>query len=233
MAGLLPLLIAAASWGCRTPRYDPFKVAAGALRGRVKTIALWPLGAPGVQPDEDRLRAVVEPLLIQRLTKGGFQVVPMAVVEAYRARAAEDLGDFYDRRTGKANSETWDTARHEIFRRLAVEQRVDAVLYTWVEVVDVALAGTPMPYCGSSGTFYWSGERPPVRATLARATCLDVKLVDREERELYSIRAGIEGVETYANQTRAVRPASDRFRDTARIDDAIELIVGPLADRDR
>jgi hypothetical protein len=56
-------------------------------------------------------------------------------------------------------------------------------------------------------------------------------LYDMEERELYGIRSGLETVETFARQTRAVRPLEQRLRDPVRIREAVEATVGPLADR--
>jgi hypothetical protein len=66
--------------------------------------------------------------------------------------------------------------------------------------------------------------------TLVMALCLDVGLLDLESRELSGIRDGLEIIETYAQQTRAVRPRSQRLRDRARLVQSVEATMGPLAD---
>ena len=63
---------------------------------------------------------------------------------------------------------------------------------------------------------------------IMRAPTLTVR---RLERELYGIRAGLETIETFAAQTRAVRPLEQRLRSPVRLRQAVEAAVGPLADR--
>jgi hypothetical protein len=51
-----------------------------------------------------------------------------------------------------------------------------------------------------------------------------------EERELYSIRSGLETLSTFARQTRAERPMGERLLDPARLQQAVDETLGPLAE---
>ncbi|MBI4517338.1 MAG: hypothetical protein HY699_16155 [Deltaproteobacteria bacterium] len=87
-------------------------------------------------------------------------------------------------------------------------------------------------HCGVSGDkVYWpaAGISWSERTTLVLALCLDTGLYDLERRNLYGIRHGLETVETYFRQTRAVRPIKERLRDRARLVQAVEATLGPLA----
>ena len=69
----------------------------------------------------------------------------------------------------------------------------------------------------------------PDSPTLAVVLCLNSGLVDLEGRKLYGIRHGLEPVETYAQQTRAVRPVAERLQNPSRLNAVIEATLGPLA----
>lgn len=92
--------------------------------------------------------------------------------------------------------------------------------------------------CGTKLPAVWPGDGRAIRAhgqgdqpiLLGRALCLYATLFDMDERRLYSIRSGIETVETYARQTRATRPVGVRLKDEERWHTAVEGAVGQLAD---
>ncbi len=62
---------------------------------------------------------------------------------------------------------------------------------------------------------------------------MGVRVYDMDEREIYSIRHGLEFVDTYALQTNARLPLDQRLRDHERIEEALDVILGPLATRGR
>jgi hypothetical protein len=51
-----------------------------------------------------------------------------------------------------------------------------------------------------------------------------------DEKVLYTIQSGIEPIETYVRQTRAVRPKAERLQDGVRLQRAVADAVGPLAE---
>lgn len=229
LSGVLVLLAA----GCATKPYDPFRIPAAELRGRVRTIALAPLQVSADLADRSFARDQIEPLVVKRLEQGGFAVVPSAEMERLWRAAAADVGGVFDPVSGEVDRERYDAVEASVLHDLRSQQRVDGVLWLRIYTVDLYLAGATTTFCGTTGDVYWPGGRLGAleQATLVRASCLSAVLFDMEERELYGIRSGLETVETFASQTRAVRPPEERLRNPVRIRAAVEATVGPLADR--
>lgn len=230
LGALVTALLASA---CTTTPYDPFRIPAAELRERVRIIALAPLQANSEIADRARAREQIEPLVIARLEAGGFEVVPSAEMERYWRAAAADVGDVFDPVTGKVDPERYDAVESAVFHELRSEHAADAVLWLRIYTVDLYGAGSRTTFCGTTDDVYWpAGQLSRLQtATLVFATCLSTTLYDMEERELYGIRSGLETVETFAWQTRAERPLEGRLRDPARLQQAVEQTLGPLADR--
>jgi len=228
---LSPLLAAAIASGCATP-YDPFRIPAAELRARVHTIALSPLRVSPDAADLAFARAEIEPRVTSILTQAGFQVVSSDAMEDLWRAAASDVGGIYDPVTGKSDSERFDAVRSAVYRDLHAERDVDAILYLSLSYVELYLATPRVTFCATTDRVYWP-DGPLERwehAALVRATCLWVSLVDMEARELYGIRSGIEVVETFARQTLARLPQDQRLRDPARLDEAVQHVLMPLAE---
>jgi hypothetical protein len=227
------LLAAVVVSACARTAYDPFKTPAAELRSRVRTIALAPLVASAAFVDNPAARARLEPIVSEQLRTGGFAIVPSEEMEALWRRAAEDLGGIYDPITGEAKKETFEAVKSTVFRELAGQRSVDAVLYLVISPVPLSLPGPNVTYCGTetADPLYWPTSGEPLResATLALVLCLSAVLYDIEGRELYGIRHGLETVETYAVQTRAVRPLAERLQNEVRLLEAVKATVGPLA----
>lgn len=223
------MLLAFLGLACVTP-YDPFRVPAADLRTRIDTIALAPFYMDGSLGDEDSLGEELERMFTARLEARGLRVLPMELMREVWRRTGSEVGALYDPKTGKVDSERREAVEDEVYRELATAHEVDAILYSRVYLVDLYLVGSNVNLCGQKRRAYWGGDSFWGKATLVRGACLGVVLCDMEERELYGIRAGIETVETYALQTRARRPVAERFRNRAQLDQAVEAVVGPLAD---
>jgi hypothetical protein len=225
--GALALAVGLAA--CATP-YDPFRVPAPELRERVHTIALAPLQGRAAVVNRAHARREIEPLVTARLRAGGFEVVGSEEMERLWLAAAADVGEVFDPVTGELDRERYDAVERAVYHELRSRHAADAVLWLTVEIVDIHLAGPEAAFCGTSDAVYWPGGATNLlRPTLVRATCLATALYDMEERELYGIRAGLETVETYAWQTRAVRPVAERLRNPLRVQQAVESAIGPLA----
>jgi hypothetical protein len=229
LGGALSLLAAA----CATQPYDPFRIPAAELRGRVRTIALAPLEVRASLADRSFAREQIEPLVVARLEQGGFAVVPSAEMERLWRAAAADVGGVFDPVSSEVDPERYEAVEASVYHDLRSQHRVDGVLRLRISTVDLYLTGATTTFCGTTDNVYWPGGRIPriEEATLVRASCLSATLHDMEERELYGIRSGLETVEAFAWQTRAVRPLEQRLRNPVRIREAVEVIIGPLADR--
>lgn len=218
--------------GCASqPPYDPFKTPAADVRQRVHTIAIAPLSASPNQLDIDAARMAIEEQAAARLRAGGYDVVPSAETERVWRRAAAEVGGVFDPVSGEVDEPRRDAVQAAIYRDLAAEHRADAVLYLRVAPIAIYLPGGSVEYCGveEAEPLYWPTGGSPDDPTLAVVLCLNAVLVDGEGRELYGIRHGLEAVETYAQQTRAVRPVAERLRNPARLNAAVEATLGPLA----
>ena len=228
---LLPVvtLLAMLGAGCARP-YDPFRVPREQVRDRIRTIALAPLRVHADLGEPDPARPAIEAAVTERLVAGGFTIVGSDEMGRLWREVARAVGDVFDPITGVAEPKRYKAVEEAVYRELGARHRVDAVLYLQLEVVDVHLPGTTVRYCGVEDPVYWTGGSllfdPPL---LARAACLVVTLYDRDRRQLYAIQSGIEPFETYARQTRAVRPPATRLQDVERIRRAVDQVVGPLA----
>jgi hypothetical protein len=222
--------LAATALACAT--YDPFRIPAGELRERVRTIAIVPLRVSAGVADPALAREKIEPLVAARLAAGGFRVVGADEVDrAWRATVAE-IGDLFDPVTGELDEERFEAVEDAVHHQLRTEHGVDAVLWMRVHAVELYLTGAKATFCGTTDAVYWPGDGLGTfeSTTLVLASCLSTTLYDMEERELYTIRSGLETIETYARQTRAERPLGERLQDPARLREAVEGTIGPLAD---
>lgn len=218
----------------RPPPYNPFKTASREVRDRVQTIALAPLTAASTLADRKSAWAQLEPMVTERLKAGGFAVVPSEEMEKLWRRAANDVGGVFDPVTGEVDKTRFETVEAAVYRDLGTDRDVDAVLYLTIAAVVLYLPGPTVNYCGitTNEPLYWPSSAAPLveAATVAVALCLNALLLDLEGRELYAIRHGLETIETYAEQTRAIRPIAERLQRRAGFVDAVEKTVGPLAE---
>jgi hypothetical protein len=231
---LVGLMLFGTLAGCAKP-YDPFQVPKEDLRGRTTTIAMAPANVPQSMMSLTDTRASFEPIAAERLEAAGFKIVPSETWEDLWTQAATDVGGVYNASTGAADEERLNLVQDAVYRALEDEHQVHAVFYLTVDVDDYYNTGPEPYYCGSRGQVYFPTDGfgvsfLPLDVTLARAACLTGRLFDMEQRYLYGIWHALEVFETYADQTRAVRPEGERLKDPARIREALEAVVGPLAD---
>jgi hypothetical protein len=216
--------------GCAKP-YDPFRVPRDELRGRVRTIALAPLRVDPDVVEDPSAHAWIEGLATARLVAGGFAIVEPREVERLWREAAADVGTVFDPVSGQLDKTRFELVEDAVYRELATRHRVDAVLYLHVYNVDLYLTGATVRFCGREDAAYWPGGLGLLdRPTLVRAACLGVSLYDMDERLLYTIKSGIEPLETYVRQTRAVRPVTERLQNGVRLQRAVDDALGRLAD---
>jgi hypothetical protein len=210
----------------------PFQPAEEMRQRGVRSIALAPLRVESGVVDAARARAELEPRITARLVAAGFAVVPSEEYERLWRATAGEVGSVWDPVTGKLDRARFDAVEASVQHELRVRLQADAVLRTSVVAAPFYLPGPTLWFYGTSELLYW----PPAeaafthleRATYAVASCLELRLVDLEERELYVDRGGLETIETYARQTRAERPFEERMRDPERLDQAVDYAITAL-----
>ena len=132
--------------------------------------------------------------------------------------------------TGEAEGDRFRLVREAVYRSLETDHGADAVLYLTVRVVDLYMTFRNVSFCGGQDEVNFPGAGYLFQSTLVRATCLHADFYDMDQRHLYGIRHALEVIETYAEQTRAVRPRAARLRNRAVLAAAVEEVVGPFAD---
>jgi len=205
------------------------------VRGRLTTIAMAPVNISFSMMSQTDARATFEPTATERLERTGFKVIPSEVWEDLWNQSASDVGGIFDVSTGAVDEERFDLVRESVYQTLESEYDVHAVLYLAVEIDDYYNPGSTFYFCATRGEVYFPTDGSLQRnfsldVTLARAACLVARLYDMERRFLYGVQSGLEVIETFAEQTRAVRPKSERLKDPDRIKEALEAVIGPLAD---
>jgi hypothetical protein len=230
--------LAACAWfafctGCVTP-YDPFKIPEEWLRTRVHSVVVQPLVVHPDLVEVERVRPLVEDRVIAMLEEGGFSVV---TPEEWRRRwlsIAHDVGEIWDPKTGERDDERYEIAARALRHELATERGVQAQVWLGLYTVRLDSGNRAIDFCGARGDVYWPHPLParlPAgdRITVAEGLCLGVLVFDMDQQELYSIRHGIEMVETYAFQTHASRPVEERVRNAQVLEAAIDAVIGPFA----
>ena len=217
----------AAAAGCTTTTFDPFVVPEEELRARVKSVALRPISVPSYLADPVELNEDVEAWVTARLTGGGYRVIPSHVWRDAWAVAASDVGDVFDPITGEADDERWQATRDAVFRELESEHGADAVLFVFV-TVEGSLRASRFGVCGgASQPYYWPGSEPWGVPVYLLGSCVHAVLDDMDQRRMYGIRTTVDALETYHDQTHAIRPREELFSDE-RLGDALELTIRRL-----
>ena len=226
-----PILLAVAVLGGCAKPYDPFQVPREEARERIADVAMVPAQVSSFVMDPLEARATFEVPATRRLERAGIRVIPSETWQTLWNQAAMDLGGVYDPSTGRPDSDRYKLAREAVYRALKTDHGADAVLYLSIHTLDLYMTGAKPSFCGGEGGVYFPGRGFPFgTTTLVHAACLHANLYDLDRRYLYGIRHALEVIETYAQQTRAVRSRAARFRNTSIVAKAIEAVIGPLAE---
>lgn len=140
----LTAVVAAATLGAGcavTPPYNPFKVSRPEILSRVKTVAVATVRLPDDLSEREQLRAEFQTMIADELKAQGFQVVPAAEYEKIFTRLRDEIGGFYDPKTGKADEQKIKTVQDLCLRELAATFHADAVLYPAITVVSARILG--------------------------------------------------------------------------------------------
>lgn len=217
--------------GCAT-REPPTGVDHSDVRARMKTVAFAPFRSLTAIVRREQVQVAFEGRATERLIRAGVKVVAPAVWDELWRRYADDVGGVYDASTGEADEEKYAAVRNAVYRELVETHDVDGILYLEVRVVEHYGVRQSPQVCGQVIVPYWPGgwgTNPGRNATsLVRSTCLVGVLVDPTQKQYFARQAGLEGIETYDFQTRAIRPPDLVFMDEGVLDFATDIVLEPF-----
>ena len=231
-AALATTLIVA---GCATtPPYNPFKIAQEEFYGKIKTIALAPVGVPTDLEDPDPVKAKFEPLIEAKLREAGFSVVPSRESAGIFESMNKQLGGIFDPVTGKRDDTKFKTVREHALRELSTKFKADAVLYPNIRVGTASFAG---------GRANWDGTSESLSPTegfmgmlmvgqfhgTTRALSLIVTIENIHGVDAYVNGGGIQLVSKLSGGKFVLVPRNQLFADEKRIAAAVNIALGPLA----
>lgn len=223
--GLLALLACASPPPAPPPVPEP-----PAWREAVRTLAIAPLFSVTSRVSAAQATAAFEERVTKRLVDAGFEVVGSDVWDAIWRRRVEDVGPIFDASTGKPDEERHALVRDAVHRELAEDRGVDAILLLEIRVDETYGSRVAPEACGDRIQPWWPGGWKPEGdpALLVRISCLAGFLVVPGGEQLFARQAGLEGIETWDAQTRAVRPAAEMLQDAAVLDRAVGVVLEPL-----
>jgi hypothetical protein len=215
--------------GCGTKRAAGEKEAA-AIRAKVRTVAIVPLFSTTNVVAREQVEAAFLGRARDRLTTSGLRVVGPEVWDVIWRRYADDVDGIYDPSTGEADDEKYRTVEDATRRELAEKHAVDAILSLSVRPVDTYGVAAMPRVCGQPVAPYWPGGwfKWGNGASRVRTACLIGFLSDPSGTQYFARQAPIEGIETFDQQTRAVRPPDAVFQDPTILDRATEIVLQPL-----
>lgn len=216
--------------GCRS-NDRPTAVPVAAVPSDVDRVALAAMTSEAAQIRSAQAEAAFFGRVDERLGRSGVEVVEPSLWPTLWRRYAEDVGGIFDPSTGKGDEEKFAVVRAAVHRELAEAHGIDGILYLRIGVVEHSGVRGDVNACGGAASPYWPANRarnPQEAASLVRTACLVGRLVRPGGETLFTLEAPIEAIETYAEQTRAVRPESDCLRDEAALDRALATVLEPF-----
>ncbi len=228
---VLASLGALALLGCQTtPKPVPaLRPAAGDFRVQVRALCLLPLDSQASLPDEPARLAAFEALLVDRLKRGEYHVVPAEqTVAAYR-RATQQLGGAFDPHTGRRDAARYTTVRRQALHQVGTELGCQALL-------DPTIAVVSAPF--SNGFARWDGVDVEVSDAFGAphgwitALSLWVSILDFDDQEVFFNTGGIQPIfqiemGVFDDELKPV-PEAQLLTDPARNQKAIDVCLEPV-----
>jgi hypothetical protein len=225
----IALLIGLGAAGCGTKRADE-EDAGEAIRAKVRTVAIVPPFSATIVVEREQVEEAFLGRTIDRLAASGLKVVGPEIWDEIWRRYAGDVGGVYDASTGKSDQEKYRTVADATYRELVEAHSVDAILYLSIRPVDTYGVPVHPKVCGGTAPPYWPDGwfKWGHGASLVRTACLVGVLEDAAGKQLFARHAPIEGIETYDQQTRAVRPRDAVFQNPLVLEQAVEVVLKPM-----
>src|SRR5581483_11488989 len=210
--------------------YDPFRAPRDEIRA-VSTIAL--VSAVLIpSPNRDALLASIESLATAKLVAAGFTVLPTGETERLGQRAVDQIGGYFDPKTGKPDPAKQKAVFEFVRRELRASHHADAMLFC-------DLGSTIAKF--QRGIAYWNGMSEDVSSggfwnNLAAsdwngnvaAASVYASLQDLEGRVLYYDAGGIEILSHISDGQFVDVPENERLTHPERIVRAVDIALGPL-----
>ncbi|MBK7948013.1 MAG: hypothetical protein IPK00_04580 [Deltaproteobacteria bacterium] len=225
----LLLVVGLGGAGCG-PKRVPEEDEAAAIRAKVRTVAIAPPSSATVVVAREQVEEAFLGRTTERLAVSGLRIVGPGIWSEIWRRYAGDVAGVYDASTGEVDQEKYRTVEDATYRELVELHSVDAILYLTVRPVETYGVPVHPRVCGGTAPPYWPGGwfKWGHGASLVRTACLVGYLEDPSGKQYFARHAPIEGIETYDQQTRAVRPRDAIFQDPLVLDRVVEIVLEPL-----
>lgn len=221
--------------GCATTApYNPFKIPQEEFYGKIKTIALAPVGVPSDLEDPDPVKAKFESLIEAKLREAGFSVVSSREAADIFDKMNKQLGGIFDPVTGKRDETKFKAVREHALRELETKFKADAVLYPNIRPGTARFAGGRASWDGTSESL--STTEGILGAFLvgqlqgtATALSLIVTIENIHGVDAYVNGGGIQLSAKISGGEFVPVPRSQLFADEKRNAAAVNIALGPLA----
>ncbi len=230
---LLKVICLSVFWvsSCATaPPYNPFQIPQEEFLGKVKTIALAPVGMPTWIKGQEDLRKSLEGEITKKLQASGFTILPSPKWEEVWKKYSEQLGGYFDPVSGKFDEAKYRTARDYTLREVKKIYNPDAVLYARVQVVTAEVKDYRAKWDGvtEEATI---GEFVQAYSGTTKALSLAVSIEDPNGASLYVNRAGIQLLAKIYLSRYVEVPDSEILTREEKRSSAISLALKPLLKR--
>ena len=239
--GLALVVVAFIGTGCaKSPPYSPWRVDQQQFHQTIKTIALAPITLPESLDDPDAVRAEFESLIEAKLREGGLVIVPPEEVGEIWDREMDAVGGFYDPATGKRDEAKYHTVRQNTLSELRETCRADAVMWTFIQVVEAEWSGTTATWDGTTDSVKSRGRQMKEALPFAMmgvsvsysgsvgALSLIVTVEDCHDTVLYNNRGGIQVIARFLNGDPIPVPASEILTSAERNAASVDIALNPL-----
>ena len=239
---------AAVSTACGSKAtHDPFSVEPEQLVGRLQNLALPRVAHPENLPVTDTILSRFQSGVATTLDGAGFTVIGQDDVAGIWEPILDDIGGYYDPRTGGIIEEKRKAANQRLRRQLRVRYGVDAIVYAELIIVDAPYSDGVARWDGTSQSVagFWDKlfetvgavadalvQEPHVSSLpvgTAPAVTLQVVVEDLEGRELYVNWGGV-AVIADVETGEWLEPA-EAFQDAKRFERAVDIAMQPLVQR--
>lgn len=235
---VLPMILAVLG-GCTTTQtpYRPFKIPGSDFYGKVKIIALTPLGLPNDLEDAAAVRAKFEPLIEAKLRQAGFATIPPERYDEIWKQMSSELGGIYDPNTGKADEAKYNTIREHTYRELSAKFHAEAVLHSSIQAVKASFRSTTASWHGTSESLstaqtgfaqFMEGFASGGSYGSVTALSLGVLIRDINGVDVYSQWGGLQLITKRVGSTFVGVPRSNLFTDDARNSAAVDIALHDL-----
>lgn len=234
MRAVLILFTLTMLYGCATtPPYKPFKVERDQIVQEVRTIGLMPVSLPWKFDKKDQIMAEFESYITEKLTDGGFKVIPSdRYAEIYESMKAS-VGPLYDPNTGQLLKKKYGALVEQVKREYRSKYNPDALLYSLIRYFKASWRanharwhGVDEPTSGKKG--FWAEFSAPSAYGTIPALSLVVVLKDRQENEYYANFGGIQLMQWVKGGDFVDVPENQLLADSERNRRSVEIALAPL-----